>query len=204
MEHDFLYWTSQVKNLLRRMESLEIENKQLHSEVLDLKQLVSKMKKQENIHLQNPSVDSPMIQIEISNIKNLQYEMRSQWTLFKEEAKIQQKTLNSWVDVVRKREHPPSLTMVEGVVQEKLNEEHLRQARELNLMVCGLPPLEASSLDPLQIGTSFLHDTLELKDITLERAWMGPKSTLFICFRTLGDCLKALQAKRKLSSLPPT
>lgn len=66
-----------------------------------------------------------MLQTEISNIKKLQEEMRSKQALFKEEAKIQQKTLNSWVDVVRKREYPPLLTVVEGVVQTKLNEEHI-------------------------------------------------------------------------------
>jgi hypothetical protein len=47
------------------------------------------MKKQENIHLQNPSVDSLVLQTEISNIKNLQEEMRSQQALFKEEAEME-------------------------------------------------------------------------------------------------------------------
>lgn len=51
MEHDFLYWTSQVKYLLQNMESVDNENKQLHVEVTGLKQLVSEMKTQENIHL---------------------------------------------------------------------------------------------------------------------------------------------------------
>jgi hypothetical protein len=42
MQRDFPYWTSQVKNLMRKMESLEAENIQLHSEVTNLKQLISK------------------------------------------------------------------------------------------------------------------------------------------------------------------
>jgi len=48
------------------MESLKAENKQLHSEVNNLKQLVSKMKKQENINLQKPNGESPRLQTEIS------------------------------------------------------------------------------------------------------------------------------------------
>jgi hypothetical protein len=45
---------------------------------------------------------------------------------------------------------------------------------------------------------------MDLKDLTLERAWMSPNSTLFIHFWTLEDCLRALRAMRKLSSLPTT
>jgi hypothetical protein len=37
MECDFSYWTSSVKNLMRTMEFLKNENKQLHLEVIDLK-----------------------------------------------------------------------------------------------------------------------------------------------------------------------
>lgn len=70
------------------MESLESKNKQLHSEVIDLKQLVCEMKKHETLHSQNPSVDSLVLQTEIWNIKNLQEEMRSQRALFKEEAEM--------------------------------------------------------------------------------------------------------------------
>jgi len=66
-------------------------------------------------------MNSPVLQIEISNIKNLQ-EMRSQQALFKVEVEMQHETLNSWVDVVQKREQSLSLTMVDGVVQAKLNE----------------------------------------------------------------------------------
>ena len=83
------------------------------------------MKKQENIYLRKPVTDSPTLQTKFSNIKNLQEEMRSQ-ALFKHEAETQQQTLNSWVEVVRKREYPPLLTMVEGVVQARLNKDQLR------------------------------------------------------------------------------
>jgi phage terminase large subunit-like protein len=51
--------------------------------------------------------------------------MRSQHAIFKEEEKMQQQTLNSWLEVVWKKEQPPPLTVVEGVVQTKLNEEHI-------------------------------------------------------------------------------
>ena len=104
--------------------------------------------------------------------------MRSQQDLFKEEAEIQKKTLNSWLMWYRKGT-TPSITVVEGVVQAQLNEERLRRSRELNIRVCGLLPPEAP-LDPLQIDTSFLHDTLDMKDLTFECAWMGPNSTLFV------------------------
>jgi hypothetical protein len=102
-----------------------------------------------------------------------------------------------------KENNLPQLVEVEGVIQAKLNEECLRRTRELNLRVRGLPPLEAS-LYPLQIGTSFLHNTLDLKDITLERAWMGPNSTLLLRFWSLEDRLRALWAKRRLILLPTT
>jgi chromosome segregation ATPase len=176
LERDFSYLTSQVKYLMRKVDSLDKENKQLHEEVSELKQLVFKIKNQENAHLQNPPADCPNLQ---SEIRTLQDELKSQQALLKQETKTQQKTLNSWVEVVKKREQPPQLAEVEGVIQAKLNEERLRRTRELNLRVRGLPPSEASS-DPLQIGTSFLHNTLDLKDITLERAWMGPNSTLLL------------------------
>ena len=75
LERDFAYWASQVKNLLRLVELLEDENKQLHAEVSDLKQLVSKMKIQEN--LQEP----------IADFKSMQENMRSQHDLLKQEIK---------------------------------------------------------------------------------------------------------------------
>ena len=127
---------------------------------------------------------SPLLQIKLSNINNIQEEMRSQQSLFKQETKTQQQTLNSWVEVVWKREQPPTLNVVEGMIQAKLNEERLCQTRELNLRVRGLP-LSTTPSNPLQTLTSFLHDTLEMKDMYIDRVWMGPNSTLFLCFCTL-------------------
>jgi hypothetical protein len=80
------------------VESLDNENKQLHEEVTELKQLVFEIKNQENIHLQNPA-DCPNLQ---SEIKTLQDELKSQQALFKQETETQQQTLNSWVEVVQK------------------------------------------------------------------------------------------------------
>ena len=73
MESTFTYWTFHCKNMLSKMEFLEIENKRLHSKITNLKQLVSEMKHQENnnIHLQNPLTDSLTLQSKISSIKNL-------------------------------------------------------------------------------------------------------------------------------------
>jgi len=45
MDRDFSYWTSQVKYLLWKVASLDKENKQLHEEVSELKQLVFEIKK---------------------------------------------------------------------------------------------------------------------------------------------------------------
>lgn len=64
MESDFSYWTPQIKNLIRWMESLEIENNRLHSKMhalstrifevegenLSLKQMLHGNKEQENLH----------------------------------------------------------------------------------------------------------------------------------------------------------
>ena len=79
-----MYWASHVRSLLRRVEFLEDENKQLHSEVSNLKQLVSEIKNQENTHLQNLIADSPLVQTELSNKKNLQDEMKSQQAIFEQ------------------------------------------------------------------------------------------------------------------------
>lgn len=97
-------------------------------------------------------------------------------------------------------ELPPSCTF-EEVVQVKLVKEHTRRERELHLRVRGLP-LCHPSLDPLEIGTMFLRDTLDLPDVALERAWLGYDSTLFLGFRTMYDRLRALRARQKLFSLP--
>jgi hypothetical protein len=72
------------------------------------------------------------------------------------------------------------------VVQANFMEEWTRRAWELNLKVRGLP-LPLPSSDPMVIGTSFLRDNLVLQDVTLDRAWIGSESTLFLRFRWLID-----------------
>ena len=52
------------------------------------------------------------------------------------------------------------------------------------------------------VGTLFLNEKLDLQDLTLDRAWLGYDSTLFLQFRSAADRLRALRAKRKLFSLP--
>ena len=69
--------TSQIKNLLRRIEFVEFENKKLHYKVIYLKQLVSNIKHQENIFLQILHRKCPTLQLEILSIKKMQEEMRS-------------------------------------------------------------------------------------------------------------------------------
>jgi hypothetical protein len=49
----------------------------------------------------------------------------------------------------------------------------------MNLKVRGLP-LPLPSADPMVIGTSFLKDNLDLQDVTLDKAWIGSDSTLFL------------------------
>ncbi|KAH9309722.1 hypothetical protein KI387_037633, partial [Taxus chinensis] len=88
---------------------------------------------------------------------------------------------------------------VEAVMQAKLIEECTRRDRELNLKVRGLPP-PTPTQDPLIVGNSFITNTLGISDITLERAWVGYDSTLFISFRTTFDRLRALKARRVLFS----
>ena len=52
------------------------------------------------------------------------------------------------------------------------------------------------------VGTLFLNEKLDLQDVTLDRAWLGYESTLFLRFRLAADRLQALRAKLKLFSLP--
>ena len=54
----------------------------------------------------------------------------------------------------------------------------------------------------MEVGVRFLRDTLDISDITLDKAWVGHDSTLFIRFRNATVRLCALRAKRKLFSLP--
>ena len=100
-----------------------------------------------------------------------------------------------------KNRAPPPLAAVEEVVQAKLVEECTRRERELNLKVRGLP-LPHPSPDPMEVGNLFLRDTLDIFDVTLDRAWLGYDSTLFLQFRAATDRLRVLRARRKLFSLP--
>jgi hypothetical protein len=129
-----------------------------------------------------PSPPSDSLHAEILDLKNKQEEIRSQQTTFKHETKTH---INSWAQVVRGRDKPPPLATVEEVVQAKLMEERTRRARELNLKVRGLP-LPLPSSDPMVVGTLFLKDNLDLLDVTLDRAWLGSDSTLFLRFRSHG------------------
>jgi hypothetical protein len=52
------------------------------------------------------------------------------------------------------------------------------------------------------VGTLFLRDTLDISDVTQDRAWLGYNSTLFLRFRTTTGQLYVLRARRKLFSLP--
>lgn len=54
----------------------------------------------------------------------------------------------------------------------------------------------------MELGNRFLCDTLDIPDITLDKAWIGQDSTLFLRFRDSSDRLQVLRAKRKLFSLP--
>jgi hypothetical protein len=72
---------------------------------------------------------------------------------------------------------------------------------ELHLKVKGLP-LPSPSSNPLQVGTLFLWDNLEILDLTLESAWYGADSSLFICFSLVSDWLRARRAKCRLLPIP--
>jgi hypothetical protein len=139
------------------------------------KQLID-IKEQEA--LQHPPSES--LHVEIIDLKSKQEEIKSQQMTFKQETETH---INSWAQVVRGREKapppPPPLAVVEEVVQAKLMDERTRQARELNLKVRRLP-LPLPSAHPVVIRTLFLKDTLDLQDVTLNRAWIGFDSTLFL------------------------
>jgi hypothetical protein len=74
--------------------------------------------------------------------------------------------------------------MMEEIDQDKIK--GLWKSKEFNLKVCSLP---LSSSDPMQSGFSFIHDTLDLKDVSLQRAWTTVYSTLVLQFRSLDDHL---------------
>jgi hypothetical protein len=120
---------------------------------------------------------SNTLHAEIINLKNKQEEIRSQ----QPPSNMKQKHISTHGHRLLEAgiKSLPPLAMVEEVVQAKLMEERTRQAWELNLKVRGLP-LPLPSSDPMVIGTSFLRDNLDLQDVTLDRAWIGSDSTLFL------------------------
>ena len=89
MESKFAFWTSQVKQLLRKMESLEMENSRLRSDVnslvarvsvvegdnLSLRKLIQESQEHETPHLPNEA-----LQAEIRDLKTEQEVIRSQQT----------------------------------------------------------------------------------------------------------------------------
>jgi hypothetical protein len=52
------------------------------------------------------------------------------------------------------------------------------QAIDLNIRVHELPP--STSFDHVYMGSLFLHDTLNLKDINLEQAWVWCQLNAFL------------------------
>jgi len=200
MESDFAFWTSQIKQLLRRVDSLETENDKLRAEVNTLNDRVSFVEG-ESLSLRKSVQEDPTettLHAKIQEIRNKQEEIISQQVSLRQETETH---ISSWAQVVRENDKSSPITAVEEVVQAKLVEERSRRARELNLKVRGLP-LPLSSADPMEVATGFLRDTLDISDIRLDRAWLGQDSTLFIRFHNTTDRLYALRAKRKLFDLP--
>lgn len=72
----------------------------------------------------------------------------------------------SWVQVATGKKTSP---LIDLVVNAKLEEERLRQLKALNLRVRGLP----KSQDPQKASLDFLYDTLELQNITVQKAWFA-------------------------------
>jgi len=65
----------------------------------------------------------------------------------------------------------------------EFEEERLRHNKELNLRVLGLP----KPSDPLKSSPNFLHETLNLKNIMVEKAWTTHDDSLIILFRYVAD-----------------
>ena len=83
---------------------------------------------------------------------------------------------------------------IDKIVQDKIDDERVRQARELNLRVRGL----SRTSDPTAVGHAFLSEQLGISDITLDRCWFGIGDILFIRFFSFSDRLRDLRVKRKL------
>ena len=86
LESDFVFWTSQVKQVLRKLESLEAENSRLRSEIsslaarisevegdnLSLRKMIQESKEQESSHPPNEALHT-----EIQDFKTNQEEIIS-------------------------------------------------------------------------------------------------------------------------------
>ena len=106
LESDFTFWTSQVKQMLKKLESLEAKNGRLRLEVgslaarvsevegdnLSLKKMIQESKEQDSSHPQNKALHS-----EIQDLRTKQEEIKSQQAFFKQETESH---INSWVQVV--------------------------------------------------------------------------------------------------------
>ena len=106
LESAFEFWTSQVKQMLRKLESLEVENGRLRSEMgslaarisevkgdnLSLKKMIQESKKQDSSHSQNEALHA-----EIRDLRTKQEEIKSQQASFKQETESH---INSWAQVV--------------------------------------------------------------------------------------------------------
>lgn len=79
----------------------------------------------------------------------------------------------------------------------KFEEEQLRHMKAFNLRVRGLP----KSQDPQKDSLDLFHDTLELQNITVQKAWFAHDDSLIICFHSATDRFQALRVKKKLFTL---
>jgi hypothetical protein len=199
-----------MQGLILRIERLESSNLALRAMVGELTHGVAKIE-EENLSLKKKLNDNKKqyapphhppgdtLHKEIIDLKNKQEEIKSQQAAFKQETHI-----NSWAQVVRGRDKvppppPPPLAAIKEVVQAKTIEERTKRAQELNLKVRGLP-LPIPSSNTMVIETSFLNDNIGIQNVTLDRAWMGSNSTLFLRFRSAVDRLQTLGAKRVVFS----
>lgn len=96
------------------------------------------------------------------------------------------KEQSSWVQDVKVS------PIVEMAMNVKFEEERLRHNKELNLRVCGLP----KPSDPFKSNMEFLHETVDLKNIMVEKAWTAHDDSLIIRFRSATDQLHALRSKK--------
>ena len=102
LESDFVFWTSQIKQMLRKLESLEAKNGRLRSEVgslaarvsevegdnISLKKMIQESKEQESSHPPNEALHA-----EIQDLRTEQEEIKSQQASFKQETESH---INSW------------------------------------------------------------------------------------------------------------